>query len=117
MKKGFRVLIAMSLVASLFVMGFAGNAAATTPSQKEGDNTFSTANSTRGLGVNQDQYVAQGNWNDQDDNTAVSASAAWNGGEAESGDAYAVQYSEQENNNAQAAWSNAENDNEQEQED
>jgi len=109
----------MSLVASLFVMGFAGNAAATDRHHKKmnGDTNVQYSEQHAWSSVHQDQYVGQANVNEQDDNYAISASAAWNGGEAESGDAYAVQYSEQENNNAQAAWSNAENDNEQEQED
>ncbi|MFH5797016.1 hypothetical protein [Haladaptatus sp. CMAA 1911] len=107
----------MSLVASLFVMGFAGNAAADRHHRDGGDTNVQYSEQHAWSGVNQDQYVAQGNANHQDDNYAVSASAAWKGGEAGSGDAYAVQYSDQENKNAQAAWSNAQNFNEQEQED
>ncbi len=113
MKKGFRMLLAMALVASVFALGFAGNAAAYDHHKKmAGDSQHSAQWASSH--VDQEQYVAQGNWNKQDDNYAVSAALGWKGGEAESGDAYAVQYSEQENNNAQAAWSNAQNWNSQE---
>ena len=113
MKKGFRMLLAMALVASVFAVGFAGNAAAYDHHKKmAGDTQYSSQHAWSGVG--QDQYVAQGNANHQDDNVAISAAVGWRGGEAESGDAYAVQYSEQENNNAQAAWSNAQNWNSQE---
>jgi hypothetical protein len=114
MKKGIRILLAMSLVASLFVVGFAGNAAATDYHHKKkagnSQHSWQYANSH----VDQEQYVAQGNWNKQDDNYAVSAAF---GEDAESDEAYATQASYQSNHNSQSAWSNAENDNEQEWED
>jgi hypothetical protein len=118
MKKGFKVLIAMSLVASLFVMGFAGNAAATDRHHKKmgGDTNVQYSEQHAWSGVNQEQYVGQANVNEQDDNYAVSASGSL-GGYASSGDATAIQASAQSNSNSQSAWSNAQNFNEQEQED
>ncbi|WP_254663198.1 hypothetical protein [Haladaptatus sp. W1] len=102
----------MSLVASLFVMGFAGNAAATDRHHRHGgDHSVQYSEQHAWSGVNQDQYVAQGNWNSQDDNYAVSAAI---GEDAESDDATAIQASAQSNQNSQSAWSNAGNWNEQE---
>ncbi len=110
MKKGFRVLLAMSLVASLFVVGFAGNAAATDRHHhQDGGDSVQYSEQYALSGVNQEQYVGQANVNEQDDNYAISASAAWNGGEAESDDATAIQANAQENENAQVAGSNAQN--------
>ncbi|MFH5797530.1 hypothetical protein [Haladaptatus sp. CMAA 1911] len=111
MRKSLKILLAMTIVGSLFAVGFAGNAAA----DRGGDSqeNFQWASSH----VDQEQYVAQGNFNHQDDNYAVSAAGNLGSGEAESGDAYAIQASYQSNDNSQSAWSNAENENEQEWED
>ncbi|WP_423746083.1 hypothetical protein V5735_17665 (plasmid) [Haladaptatus sp. SPP-AMP-3] len=101
----------MTVVASLFAVGFVGNAAAFAD-----DNQAQYSEQHAWSGVSQDQYVAQGNANSQDTNVAASAALGWDD-EAESGDAYAAQYNEQENENAQAAWSSAENYNWQNQDD
>ncbi|SHL21812.1 hypothetical protein [Haladaptatus paucihalophilus] len=99
----------MTVVASLFAVGFVGNAAAFAD-----DNQAQYSEQHAWSGVSQDQYVAQGNANHQEDNYAVSAAVGW---DSDSGNAYAVQYSEQENENAQGAWSSAENYNWQNQDD
>ena len=114
MKKGLRMLLVMTVVASALAVGFAGNAAAYGHHHKKmaGDTQYSSQHAWSG--VNQDQYVAQGNANSQEDSYAISAAVGWNGGEAESGNAYSVQASAQSNDNTQAAWSGAGNWNEQE---
>jgi uncharacterized protein YxeA len=106
MKKALKILLAMTIVGSLFAVGFAGNAAA------DSQNSWQSASSY----VNQNQDVYQSNSNYQDDNTAISAAGSFYG-EAESGDAIAVQSNYQSNRNSQFAYSNAENENEQEWED
>jgi hypothetical protein len=95
MKKALKILLAMTIVGSLFAVGFAGNAAADSQSSSQWASSY----------VNQNQNVWQSNWNSQDDNTAISAAGSF-GGEAESGDAIAVQASAQSNSNSQFAWSN-----------
>ncbi|GAA0247748.1 hypothetical protein ACFFQF_06400 [Haladaptatus pallidirubidus] len=100
MKKALRISLAIALVASVLVGGLAGTAMADTEQEAEAE-------------VEQEQDVEQTNVNVQDDNTAISAAVGWNGGDAESGDAYAVQYSDQTNNNAQVGIANAENEAEQ----
>lgn len=112
MKKGLKMLLAMALVASVFAVGFAGNAAAYDHHKKSADSQHSAQWASSH--VDQEQYVAQGNANSQEDSYAISAAVGWNGGEAESGDAYSVQASYQNNDNTQAAWSGAGNWNEQE---
>jgi hypothetical protein len=107
-KKALKTLLALTIVGSLFAVGFAGNAAA----DRGGDSqdNFQWASSH----VHQNQHVWQSNSNYQDDNYAISAAV---GHDAESDDATAIQANYQSNKNGQFAWSNAENDNEQEWED
>ncbi|WP_264783067.1 hypothetical protein [Haladaptatus sp. T7] len=102
----------MTVVASLFAVGFVGNAAAFAD-----DNQAQYSEQHAWSGVSQDQYVAQGNANHQEDNYAVSAAVGWDDGEADSGNAYAVQASYQSNENAQVGASNAQNYNWQNQDD
>ena len=104
MKKTIKLLLVMSMVASVFVVGFAGNAAADSQSSHQWASSH----------VDQEQYVAQGNSNYQDDNVAVSAAL---GHDAESDDATAIQANYQSNKNSQNAYSNAQNFNWQNQED
>ncbi|MCO8244563.1 MULTISPECIES: hypothetical protein [unclassified Haladaptatus] len=104
MRKSLKILLVMSMVASVFAIGFAGNAAADSQSSHQWASSH----------VDQEQYVAQGNSNYQDDNVAVSAAL---GHDAESGNAYAVQANYQSNKNSQSAYSNAQNFNHQSQED
>ncbi|MGA9399737.1 MAG: hypothetical protein WBV42_02645 [Haladaptatus sp.] len=101
----------MTVVASVFAVGFAGNAAAYGHHHKKmaGDTQYSSQHAWSG--VSQGQYVAQGNANHQDTNVAISAAL---GRDAESDDATAIQASYQSNDNSQAAWSQAGNWNEQE---
>jgi hypothetical protein len=107
MKKALRLMLALTVVCSLFAVGFAGTAAADYKDKKAGDSqsSWQVASSH----VDQDQDVKQSNVNVQDDNTAISASAAWKGGTASSGDATAIQANAQSNKNAQVAYSNAQN--------
>ncbi|MGA9403345.1 hypothetical protein [Haladaptatus sp.] len=107
MRKSLKILLVMSMVASVFAIGFAGNAAADSQSSHQWASSH----------VDQDQYVAQGNSNYQDDNYAVSAAGNLGSGEAESGNAYAIQASYQSNDNSQSAYSNAQNFNWQNQDD
>ncbi len=85
--------------------------------KKVGDEIKQSVEQDAEAEVEQDQDVKQTNVNVQDDNTAVSAALGWKGGEAKSGDALAVQYSDQTNNNAQVGIANAENEAENEYED
>ncbi|MFH5798256.1 hypothetical protein [Haladaptatus sp. CMAA 1911] len=120
MKKTIKILLTLTIVGSLFAVGFAGNAAA---DSQESDQVAVSH-------VDQDQGVLQYNRNYQDDNVAFSGAFSANprnapandlvdGGDsgAESGDAVAIQASAQSNENSQFAYSNAENENEQEVED
>ena len=112
MRKSLKILLAMTIVGSLFAVGFAGNAAAyADDNQVQVNGQYASSN------VDQTQYVAQGNYNEQDDNYAVSAAGNLGSGSASSGDAYAIQASYQSNDNAQVAWSNAQNFNAQYQDD
>ncbi|WP_266075123.1 hypothetical protein [Haladaptatus caseinilyticus] len=97
MKQTLKVLMTLSLVASLFVAGFAGTVAA--------DENEQEIDQEANAEVSQAQAVAQGNSNVQG---AAVAGAAF-------GDATAVQYNEQENNNAQIGIAEAENNAEQNQ--
>ncbi|ODR80499.1 hypothetical protein BG842_13495 [Haladaptatus sp. W1] len=112
MRKALKILLTMTIVGSLFAVGFAGNAAAFAD-----DNQVQVNGQYASSSVSQSQYVAQGNANHQEDNYAVSAAGNIGSGEAESGDAYAVQASYQSNKNAQLASSNAQNFNWQNQDD
>ncbi|EFW92659.1 hypothetical protein ZOD2009_07314 [Haladaptatus paucihalophilus DX253] len=121
MKKTLKILLSMTVIASLFAVGFAGNAAAVAD-----DNQVQLSGQAAVSNVDQSQAVAQGNYNHQEDNVALSGAISVNpsdgdngydSGEAESGDAIAVQASAQSNENVQAAWSNAQNWNAQNQDD
>ena len=112
MRKSLKILLVMSMVASVFAIGFAGNAAALAD-----DNQVQVSGQYASSSVDQTQYVAQGNTNSQEDNYAVSAAGNLGSGEAESGNAYAVQASYQSNDNSQSAYSNAQNFNWQNQDD
>ncbi|EFW92007.1 hypothetical protein ZOD2009_11030 [Haladaptatus paucihalophilus DX253] len=111
MRKALKILLTMTVVGSLFAVGFAGNAAALAD-----DNQVQVSGQYASSDVSQTQYVAQGNANSQEDNYAVSAAGSI-GGDAESDDATAIQASYQSNENAQVAWSNAQNFNWQNQDD
>ncbi len=104
MKKILRISLATALIASVLVGGLTGSVAAWDEQEIEQEAEAE---------VEQAQSVEQVNVNEQDDNFAVSAAVGWNGGEAESGDAIAVQYSDQTNANAQVGIANAENEAEQ----
>ena len=108
------MLLVMAVVASVFAVGFAGNAAAYEHKNRAGNSQHSAQWASSH--VDQKQGVLQGNANYQKNNVAVSAAVAWNGGHAKSGDATAVQASYQKNDNSQAALSNAQNYGKQEQE-
>ncbi|WP_266075125.1 hypothetical protein [Haladaptatus caseinilyticus] len=97
MKQTLKVLMTLSLVASLFVAGFAGTVAA--------DENEQEIDQEANAEVNQYQDVYQSNSNYQ----GVAAADAYYG------DATAVQYNEQENNNAQIGIAEAENNAEQNQ--
>jgi hypothetical protein len=121
MRKTLKILLAMSVVGSLFALGFAGNAAAYAE-----DNQVQINGQAAVSDVNQDQAVLQGNYNEQDDNVAISGALDANfrdgvngvdGSGAESGDAVAIQANAQSNENAQVAYSNAQNWNAQNQDD
>lgn len=117
MKKTLKILLSMTVIASLFAVGFAGNAAAVAD-----DNQVQVSGQAAVSNVDQSQAVAQGNYNEQEDNVALSGAISVNpsdgdNGGAESGDAIAVQASAQSNENVQAAWSNAQNWNAQNQDD
>jgi hypothetical protein len=112
MRKALKILLAMTIVGSLFAVGFAGNAAAYAE-----DNQVQVNGQYANSGVDQDQYVAQANVNKQDDNYAISAAGNLGSGSASSGDAYAIQANYQSNENAQVAYSNAQNFNWQNQDD
>lgn len=103
MKKALKILLAMTIIGSLFAVGFAGNAAAY---DRGGD---VQANGQVAVShVDQTQTVEQTNWNEQKNNVAVSASGSIFGG-SESGDAVAIQANAQSNRNSQVAVSNAQN--------
>ncbi|GAA0235519.1 hypothetical protein ACFFQF_25080 [Haladaptatus pallidirubidus] len=110
MKKALRLLIALSIVGALFTAGFAGSAAANDYHKDKHDKkvTYQKADAT----VYQGQDVEQANVNYQEDNYAISAAVGWNDGEAESGDAIAVQYNDQNNDNVQYGEAEAENEHE-----
>ena len=111
MKKALRILLAVTIVGSLFAVGFAGSAAAADykkPSDSQSNWQYASSH------VDQDQHVWQGNSNYQKGNYAIS-SAKSHYGDAESGDAKAIQSNYQSNWNSQKAYSNAQNWNEQSQ--
>ena len=125
MKKALRILLAVTIVGSLFAVGFAGSAAAEDYHKKKPGNSQANWQAASSH-VDQDQHVAQGNWNEQDDNYAISGAINVDsrdgrpmdsvardrrGSGAESGDAVAIQASAQSNKNLQKAYSNAENKN------
>ncbi|WP_231183917.1 hypothetical protein [Haladaptatus sp. DYF46] len=118
MRKTLKILLAMTVVGSLFALGFAGNAAAYAE-----DNQVQINGQAAVSDVHQDQAVLQGNYNEQDDNVAISGALNANfrdsadGSGAESGNAVAIQASAQSNDNAQVAYSNAQNVNWQSQDD
>jgi len=112
MRKSLKILLTMTIVGSLFAVGFAGNAAAFAD-----DNQVQASGQYASSDVSQTQYVAQGNANSQEDNYAVSAAGNLGSGSATSGDAYAIQASAQGNWNSQNAYSNAQNFNSQYQSD
>ncbi|WP_266080418.1 hypothetical protein [Haladaptatus caseinilyticus] len=99
MKKAIRLLLAMSIVGALFAAGAAGTAAADDHHKKKWWNDKQEVDQEATAVVYQDQYVAQGNSNVQGAAVAVGVL----------GDADAVQYSEQENNNLQYGEAEAEN--------
>ena len=107
MKKALRILLAVTIVGSLFAVGFAGSAAAADykkPSNSQSNWQYASSH------VDQDQHVWQSNSNYQDDNYAISGAGSVYGS-AHSGDATAIQANYQSNSNSQNAYSNAENHN------
>ncbi|WP_223301945.1 hypothetical protein [Haladaptatus sp. R4] len=116
MKKTIKILLVAAMVGSVFAIGFAGNAAAFAD-----DNQVQVNGQAASSNVDQGQAVAQGNYNSQEDNYAVSGAlnVGLDDGEsgASSGNAVAVQASAQSNDNSQFAWSNAQNANWQNQDD
>ncbi|WP_223302059.1 hypothetical protein [Haladaptatus sp. R4] len=104
-------MLAVTIVGSLFAVGFAGSAAAADykkPSDSQSNWQYASSH------VDQDQHVWQGNSNYQKDNYAKSSAKSFYG-HAKSGDARAIQSNYQSNSNSQKAWSNAQNFNSQSQ--